>query len=442
METNLIKNINFKSIMKFTMPTIIMMVFMSVYQMVDGVFISNIIGTDALSAVNIVFPVISVIIGIAIMLGTGGSAVIAKNMGEGKHEKAKRQFTLITVTGIAIGIAVAVFGIIFMDKIVRLLGADDKLYAYCVDYLTILTLSTPLAILQMLFSCFFPAAGKPNLGLFIVVAGGAANIFFDYLFMAVVGMGIKGAAYGTAIGYAIPAVFGLIYFAVSKKGLLSFKKPNWDGRMLFNVCINGSSEMVTNLANGVTTFLFNFTMMKFLGADGVASITVALYAQFLLTSVYLGYSSGIAPVISYNYGRQDIPALKHIIKVSLFFIGANSVLWFVLSNAFKLPLIGIFAKSGSSVWQIVNDGWAKFAITFLLTGFNIFASSMFTAFSDGKTSALISFLRTFGFLAACILLLPGLIGIDGIWLSVPAAELMTLVISAVCFVKGKKRYKY
>jgi len=260
--------------------------------------------------------------------------------------------------------------------------------------------------------------------------------------MAVVGMGIKGAAYGTAIGYAIPAVFGLIYFAVSKKGLLSFKKPNWDGRMLFNVCINGSSEMVTNLANGVTTFLFNFTMMKFLGADGVASITVALYAQFLLTSVYLGYSSGIAPVISYNYGRQDIPALKHIIKVSLFFIGANSVLWFVLSNAFKLPLIGIFAKSGSSVWQIVNDGWAKFAITFLLTGFNIFASSMFTAFSDGKTSALISFLRTFGFLAACILLLPGLIGIDGIWLSVPAAELMTLVISAVCFVKGKKRYKY
>lgn len=212
--------------------------------------------------------------------------------------------------------------------------------------------------------------------------------------------------------------------------------------MLFNVCINGSSEMVTNLANGVTTFLFNFTMMKFLGADGVASITVALYAQFLLTSVYLGYSSGIAPVISYNYGRQDIPALKHIIKVSLFFIGANSVLWFVLSNAFKLPLIGIFAKSGSSVWQIVNDGWAKFAITFLLTGFNIFASSMFTAFSDGKISALISFLRTFGFLAACILLLPSLIGIDGIWLSVPAAELMTLVISAVCFVKGKKRYKY
>lgn len=438
----LINKITFKNVISFTMPTIIMMVFMSVYQMVDGVFISNIIGTNALSAVNIVFPVISFLIGVSIMLGTGGSAIIAKNLGEDKPDKARRQFTLIILTGIVVGIVTAVIGVIFIDPIVRILGATETIYQYCIDYLFILCLAAPFAVLQMLFSCFFPAAGKPRLGLTVISIGGIANMILDYLFMAVLDMGIKGAALATSIGYAIPAIFGLFYFALSKKSLLYFEKPELDFKMLLFTCANGSSEMVTNLANGVTTFLFNYMMMKFIGEDGVAAITVALYAQFLLSAVFMGYSNGIAPVISFNYGAQDIPSLKKLIKISLVFIFFNSILWFALSMILKLPIIGIFAEQGGTVWQITNSGWHLFALNFLIAGFNIFASSMFTAFSNGLVSALISFLRTFGFLAASILLLPIFIDIDGIWLSVTVAEAATLIVSVICFIRGKKRYKY
>lgn len=438
----LIKTINFKNVMTFTLPTIIMMVFMSVYQMVDAVFITNIIGTNALSAVNIVFPVISFLIGVSIMLGTGGNAIIAKNLGEDKPEKARRQFTLIIFTGIIIGVVTAVLGTAFIDPIVRVLGSTDIIYQYCVDYLFILCAAAPFAVLQMLFSCFFPAAGKPRLGLIIVSAGGIANIILDYFFMAVLDIGIKGAAIATAIGYAIPAVFGMFYFALNKSSLLYFKRPELDFKMLLFTCANGSSEMVTNLANGVTTFLFNFVMMKFLGEDGVAAITVALYAQFLLSAVFMGYSNGIAPVISFNYGSQNLPGLKKLIKISLLFILTNSIIWFTLSMLLKLPIIGIFAEYGGNVWQITNNGWHLFSLNFLIAGFNIFASSMFTALSDGRTSALISFLRTFGFLAAAIILLPKLIGIKGIWLSVTAAEAATLLVSVICFIKGKKLYKY
>ena len=427
----LINKITFKNVISFTMPTIIMMVFMSVYQMVDGVFISNIIGTNALSAVNIVFPVISFLIGVSIMLGTGGSAIIAKNLGEDKPDKARRQFTLIILTGIVVGIVTAAIGVIFIDPIVRILGATEAIYQYCIDYLFILCLAAPFAVLQMLFSCFFPAAGKPRLGLTVISIGGIANIILDYLFMAVLDMGIKGAALATSIGYAL-----------SKKSLLYFEKPELDFKMLLFTCANGSSEMVTNLANGVTTFLFNYMMMKFIGEDGVAAITVALYAQFLLSAVFMGYSNGIAPVISFNYGAQDIPSLKKLIKISLVFIFFNSILWFALSMILKLPIIGIFAEQGGTVWQITNSGWHLFALNFLIAGFNIFASSMFTAFSNGLVSALISFLRTFGFLAASILLLPIFIDIDGIWLSVTVAEAATLIVSVICFIRGKKRYKY
>lgn len=222
----LINKITFKNVISFTMPTIIMMVFMSVYQMVDGVFISNIIGTNALSAVNIIFPVISFLIGVSIMLGTGGSAIIAKNLGEDKPDKARRQFTLIILTGIVVGIVTAVIGVIFIDPIVRILGATETIYQYCIDYLFILCLSAPFAVLQMLFSCFFPAAGKPRLGLTVISIGGIANIILDYLFMAVLDMGIKGAALATSIGYAIPAIFGLFYFALSKKAFFISRSPN------------------------------------------------------------------------------------------------------------------------------------------------------------------------------------------------------------------------
>ena len=436
------KNINVKSILKFTMPTIIMMVFMSIYQMVDAVFVSNLVGTDALSAVNIAFPPISFVIGVSIMLGSGGSAIIGKSMGEGKYDRARSLFSLIVFVGIGLGVIIAILGYVFLDNIVWAMGSDEALYQYCYDYLLGLVFFTPLAVLQMLFSCFFPAAGKPNLGLFVVVLGGLSNIFFDYFFMGVLKVGVIGASFGTGIGYSIPAIFGMIYFSVCRKGTLYFVKPKWEGRTLLRACLNGSSEMVTNCAAAVTTFLFNYMMMKFLGSDGVAAITVALYVQFFLSSVYMGYSGGVAPIISYKYGSQDIPALKKIIKISIGFVFVNSIIWFAISYFLKNELIGIFSMPGTPVWDIADAGWMLFIPAFLITGFNIFASSMFTALSNGLVSALISFLRTFGFLVASILLLPLVFDVNGVWLSIPVAELCTLVVSVICFFKQRKRYKY
>lgn len=442
MSIKLIEHINWKSILKFTLPTIIMMIFMSLYQMIDAVFISNYVSTNALSAVNIVFPVISLLIGLAVMLGTGGNAIIAKNMGEGRFHQARSRFTLVVVIGIVIGLLSAAAGIFFIEDIVRLLGASEVLYQYCVDYLLTLLFASPFAVLQLLFQSFFPAAGKPNLGLAAVAAGGVANIVLDYLFIVQFGWGVKGAAVATAIGYAIPAIYGLLYFTLKRDGMLYFVKPVWEAKVLLDSCLNGSSEMVTNLANGVTTFLFNMMMMRYLGEDGVAAITVILYVQFLLSAVYIGYSGGIAPVISYYYGCLDAVSLRKLIKTSSIFIAINSILWYALSFLLKTPVTAIFVRPGSNVWQIVEEGWGLFALTYLLTGFNIFASAMFTAFSDGKRSALISFLRTFAFLSVCILGLPYLIGATGIWLAVPVAEALTLIVSAVCFLRNGKRYHY
>lgn len=442
MSIKLIEHVTCKNILKFTLPTIIMMIFMSLYQMIDAVFISNFVGTNALSAVNIVFPVVSLLIGIAIMLGTGGNAIIGKNMGEGKFHEARSRFTMIILVGIVIGLLAAIAGIFFIKEIVILLGSSEALYQYCVDYLLTLLAAAPFAMLQLLFQSFFPAAGKPNLGLGVVAAGGAANIILDYLFIAEFGWGVKGAALATAIGYAIPAVYGLLYFMVKRDGLLYFVKPALELKILFTACLNGSSEMVTNLAIGVTTFLFNMMMLRYLGEDGVAAVTVILYVQFLLSAVYLGYANGIAPVISYYYGSNDSASLKLLVKTSTVFILINSVLWYALSFFLKTPITAVFVRSGTAVWQIVDAGWNLFSLTYLLTGFNIFASALFTAFSDGKRSALISFLRTFAFLSLCILGLPPLIGTTGIWLAVPVAESLTLMVSVFCFLRNGKRYHY
>lgn len=442
METALIKEINFKNVMKFTIPTIVMMVFMAVYQMVDGIFISNLIGTDALSAVNIVFPVISLLIGISIMLGTGGSAIIAANLGEGRHREAKQRFTFITIVGLVVGAAAGILGFTLASPLSRALGSTPSIHGYCVDYISTLSLAAPFAVLQMLFTCFFPAAGKPKLGLAVVAAGGIANVILDWVFISKLHLGIRGAATATGIGYAIPAVFGVLYFFVKRDCLLCFERPKAEFKMLASACFNGSSEMVTNLANGVTTFLFNLMMMKLVGEDGVAAITVALYAQFLLTAVYMGYSGGIAPVISYNYGKQAKDALRHTVKISLIFIILNSILWFILSILLENTIAGIFVQEGGNVRTIIKDGWKLFTLTFLISGFNIFASSMFTAFANGAVSAIISFLRTFGFLSASIVFLPQVMGVDGIWLSVPAAEALTICISLAFFIKYRKRYSY
>ena len=433
---------NLISLLRFVAPTVVMLVFMSLYQMVDAVFVSKFVGENALSALNIVYPFPSIVIAVSIMLATGGSAIIARNMGEGKEKEAKENFSFIVLVGAVIGVAIATAGILFIEPLIYMLGATPSLYDYCYEYLFILVLSVPLSVFQMLFQSFFVTAGKPHLGLTLTVLGGASNIVLDYVFIVLCGFGVSGAALATSIGYSIPGLFGLIYFAVSRKGTLYFVKPVFRWGVLFKCCINGSSEMVNNLAVAVTTFLFNVLMLKYAGEAGVAAITIVLYAQFLMTSAFMGFSSGIAPVVSFNYGSGNVRQLKKIFKISVWVIAVVSAAVFVIAETCSDVVIMVFTPAGSEVFGLTKYGFAIFSFSFLCTGMNIFASALFTAFSNGKISAILSFLRTFVFLTACLLFLPLFWEVDGIWLAVPVAEVMALFVSVYYLVRFKKVYQY
>ena len=442
MTNRLSQKITTGSLIKFALPTTIMLIFMSLYQMVDGVFVANFVGSNALSALNIVYPVPSIIVAVSIMLATGGSAIIAKNMGEQKDQEAKENFSLILLTGFLFGMAFLLVGVVFIKPLIFLLGATPSLYDYCYDYLFILIVAAPLAIFQMLFQTFFVTAGKPNLGLTTTVIGGCVNIVFDYLFIAVFHMGVTGAAIATAMGYAVPAVVGLLYFTFNRKGTLYIVKPVFRKKVLFYSCTNGSSEMVNNIAVSITTFLFNILMLQYAGEAGVAAITVVLYAQFLMTSVFMGFSSGIAPMISYNYGQQNRPHLKNLFRISIRIVVIVSLFIFLISLLFAPYVVRVFTTPESGVFQIAKHGFLLFSISFLFTGINIFSSAMFTAFSNGKVSAIISFLRTFVFLVLCLLLLPLFLEIDGIWIAVPVAEALAFVVSIFYLAIHRKTYHY
>lgn len=442
MNNRLSQDFNSISLFKFTAPSTIMLVFMSLYQMVDGVFVSNFVGANALSALNIVYPIPSIVIAISIMLATGGSAIVARNMGEGKATEAKQNFSLITYVGFAISLGCLVLGIAFIDPIIRALGATDALYQDSYDYLFIIILTCPFAVLQMLSQTFLVTAGKPQLGLTLTIIGGLSNILFDYLFIVQMQMGVRGAAIGTAIGYAIPAIIGIMYFTFTRNGTLYLVKPNWNTKVLVGTCLNGSSEMVTNLAVAITTLLFNKIMLRYLGENGVAAITIVLYAQFLLTSIFMGFSTGIAPIISFNYGKGNNKQIQNLFKMSIKIVSGFSILMFAVAVLFAKPIISIFIETGNPIFDITYHGFLLFSFSYLFTGINIFASSLFTAFSDGKTSAIISFLRTFVLLIACLIILPMIMGIDGIWLSVPLAEFLSLLASIGFLMANRHKYHY
>lgn len=429
-------------LLKFTLPSVIMMVFNSFYTMVDGGFVSNMVGTTALSAVNISYPLISLVFAIGIMLASGGSAVVAKQMGEGQQLKAKQSYTFIVTCGVVVGIIIAAIGLLFTKEISLLLGANEAIYEYCYDYILYISIFIPFAILQVLFQFFFVTAGKPNLGLILTILGGVANIFLDYLFMGPMNLGIKGAAIATGIGFTIPAVIGLIWFAKKEDRLLCFTKPKFDGKVLLKTCTNGSSEMVSNLAVAVTTFLFNKLMMRYVGEDGVAALTIVLYAQFLFTAVFLGYTSGIAPLFSYNYGAQNEKRLKKLFKLSIIFITICSIGAYAFSLLLAKPVVALFSEPNSTVYNLAIHGMDLFGISFLFMGFNIFASGLFTSFSNGLISAILSFLRTFVFIIVAIMVLPKFLDVNGIWLSIPLAEVVALVVSIILMLKYKKVYHY
>ena len=441
MENRLDREFRFFSLLRFALPSVVMMIFTSLYSIVDGMFVSRFVGEDALAALNIVFPVMSLTMAAGVMLATGGSAIVARRMGSGEEQSALEGFSLLTAVGAAVGAVFSVLGLAAVEPICRLLGGEGALMAYCVPYLRIIMLFGPMSILQLMFQSFFVTAGRPGLGLGLTVAAGVANMVLDYVFIVPVGMGVAGAALATVVGYCIPAVAGLAFFALRRQGL-RFTRPKWDGRMLAGACFNGSSEMVSNLSSAVVTLLFNLTMLELLGPPGVSAITIVLYAQFLLTALYIGFSIGVAPVFSFNYGADNRKRLRSLFRSCLIFIAGSSVVLLLVALFIADGVVTVFSPRGSEVYDLAVHGFRLFAPMILFTGLNIFASALFTALSNGPVSALLSFLRTFGFLTAGLLLLPRLLEVDGVWLAVPAAELLSFGVSLWCFRWGGKRYGY
>lgn len=421
------------SLLHFAFPTIVMMVFMGLYTIVDTIFVARFVSTDALSAINIVCPVINLTVGLGTMIAAGGSAVVSRKMGAGLEQEAKEDFTLLVLAAAGVGAAILICGTLWLNPILLVLGASECLLPYCRDYLGLLLLFLPANVIQTVYANLFVTAGKPGLGFGLSVLAGLANILLDYVFIVLGGMEIRGAALGTGLGYLIPAAAGTVFF-FRNRGALFFVKPRWRGALLTESCLNGSSEMVGQLAAALTTFFFNLTMMERLGEDGVAAVTIMIYSQFLLNTLFIGFSMGVAPVIGFHYGSGNREQQRKILSICVRFLAAASLLIFALSISGGSLVVRMFTPDASRVYEIAAAGFPVFSVSFLFCGFNIFISALFTALSNGKISAVLSFLRTFGLLCGGILLLPRLFGITGVWMAVPMAEGIMFFVSLGCLI--------
>ena len=436
-----LKPVNLRNILKFAVPTIAMTVFMSFYTMVDGLFVSNLIGTNALSAINLTAPMIQLVTAISTMLATGGSAVIMKKMGEQKSEEAKEDFTFLILVNVLVGIIMCGIGYLTMERIFAAMNLTLDVEGYCVEYLSRYLIFTVPILLMNNFTLYMIASEKATLSLVCSVTGGVLNMILDYVFIAVFDMGISGAALATGLGYSVTAVVGFIVFS-RKKSLLHFKKPVFRFRVLANAASNGCSEMATALVTGIITMMFNWTMLRYVGEDGVAAVTIIMYVLMFASSLYTGYSYGVAPMLSYYYGEQNNNKLKKLVFISLQVIAVISALTVLGSFFLTGPLVSIFARPDNPVYDLAITGNRICTIALLFIGFNIFASGMFTALSNGIVSAILAFSRSFVFMLITMIVLPIILGVNGIWLATPVAELMAFALSVLMFLKYRKRYGY
>ncbi|MEY8516950.1 MATE family efflux transporter [Lachnospiraceae bacterium 29-84] len=435
------KPVTVKHILAFAVPTIAMTVFMSFYTMVDGLFVSNFIGTDALSAINLTAPVIQLVTAVSTMLATGGSAVIMKKMGEQKSGEAKEDFTSLILVNVLVGAVMCAVGYLVMEPLFGGMGLSEEVAGYCTQYLSRYLIFTIPILLMNNYTLYMIASGKARLSLICSVAGGILNMALDYVFIAVFHMGIGGAAAATGLGYSVTAVVGCFVFS-QRKTLLHFQKPVFRFKTLMDAAANGCSEMATALVTGIVTLMFNWTMLYYVGEDGVAAVTIIMYVLMFASSLYMGYSYGVAPMLSYYHGEQNHAKLKKLVFISLRFITAVSLLTVALSYFLSPALVSVFAEAKSPVYGLAVTGNRICSIALCFIGFNIFASGMFTALSNGLVSAILAFSRSFVFMVAALLILPWLFGVPGIWLATPVAELLALALSAILFQKHKKRYGY
>lgn len=439
----IIENLSMKNIIYFVLPSIFAMVIASVYTMVDGLFVARFVGTDALAAINIVFPYFNLIYAIALVLGTGGNAIIGHALGQGNTVFASRMLTLFYVIGTVLGILGMIFSLCFSDSIVRFLGASDILFPYATDYLKIIGLFSVGFIIQVFAQLFLVCTGKPSLGMWIIIIGGLLNILFDYIFIVPMKMGVIGAAIATGLSALISGLIGMICFMkLNSNQSLYFMTPVWNTKILLQAIYNGSSEGITNIASGIITYMLNITIFSFLQEQGVAAITAILYIQFFMSAIFIGFGMGIAPLFSYTYGSNEYSKTQQIYHFSIAFITIVSIIAFVLFFFFAEAFMGLFFPKDNPVFSIATHGLYIFIFSVLASGINIFGSALFTAFSNGKISALISFCRSFGFIIICLLILPKYLGINGVWLAVPIAEILSLFLTIYLLIKYRNIYRY
>ena len=442
MKIQLSDHFSYSKLIKFTLPTIEMMIFTSIYGVVDGVFVSNCVGSDAFAAVNLIMPIIMILGSVGFMIGTGGSAIVSKTLGEGKKEKANEYFSMLVYLCVVSGVILSVIGIIFTGPIAVLLGAKGSIAKDCVTYgRTVFFMLTGL-FLQNAFQSFLVVAEKPKLGLFVTLLAGFTNMFLDFLFVYVLRFGVFGAALATGISQIVGSIIPIIYFLSDKSDVLKLQKARFNKDIIIKTCINGSSEMVTNMSMSLVNILYNMQLMKYIGTNGVVAYGIIMYVGFIFVGTYMGYAVGSAPVISYHYGAGNKDELKNLFKRSLTIIIVSSVVMTLIAEIIAGYLAGIFVSYDNNLLELTTEAIRIYAVSYLISGVNIFASSFFTALNNGVISAVISFMRMFVFQIVMILLLPVVLGISGIWTAVIAAEVLSVVISVMFLVKNRKKYSY
>ena len=442
MRIQLSEHFTYGKLLRFTFPSIIMMIFTSIYSVVDGIFVSNFAGKTPFAAINLIMPLLIVTGAPGFMVGTGGSAIVAKTMGQGKPELAKRHCSFLVCAAAVGGAAVGWLGAVFARPIASALGAKGEILEYCVVYARIILAANPFFILQNVFQSFFVTAEKPKLGLYITVGAGLTNIVLDALLVGVLHWGVAGAAIATILSQAVGGLTPIVYFLRENDSLLRLIRPRFDGGVLWRTCANGSSELMSNISGSIVAMLYNFQLLRLAGEDGVAAYGAIMYVNFIFLAIFIGYAIGSAPVISYHYGAGHSEEFHSLLVKSTVLNEGVGMAMMVLAFLASGPLAKIFVGYDRDLYELTVQGFHLYAVSYLLCGFNIFGSSFFTALNNGLASALISFLRTMVFQCAAVLILPVFLEVDGIWLAVAVAETLTLLVTLVLLAKYRKTYRY
>ena len=442
MNIQLSDHFTYGRLIRFVIPSVAMMIFTSIYGVVDGLFVSNFVGKTPFAAVNLIMPFCMILGAFGFMLGTGGTALVAKTLGEEKEEQANRIFSMLIYTALILGILLATFGIIFVKPIAMKMGADENMLGYCVTYARIVLLGLPFFMMQNMFQSFLIAAEKPQMGLVVTVAAGVTNMVLDGLFIAVFQWGVAGAAAATATSQFVGGFVPFLFFARKNSSKLRLTKTKFMGKELLRTCTNGSSELVTNISMSLVGMLYNLQLMKIAGENGVATYGVIMYVNFIFIAIYLGYAFGTAPIVAFHYGARNQDELQNVLKKSLKLLFAAGITLTAVAMVISSPLSKVFVGYDAELYAMTVRGFRLYAISYLLCGFTIYGSSFFTALNNGLVSAVISFMRTAVFEVAAILILPKFFGLDGIWCAISVAEGAALILTAICFAAFRKRYHY